>query len=182
MQTVLKRENFEECESFVWAYRCGGLGGHSSPSFLRFLITHTVSLDAAALVIDVTASKCRSNSWDRILRKHHGQPEGAVIPRVPQILRTSITQVILQLSKLGVGNIVDFPWIDPPPSDTVIRSLEELESLGALTPQLHITPLGIQMSHLPLDPNLAATLLQVSHHQPFPPKGLESVAVVASHL
>jgi pre-mRNA-splicing factor ATP-dependent RNA helicase DHX15/PRP43 len=74
-----------------------------------------------------------------------------------------MSQVILQLNKLGVRDILHFPFVDPPPTEILIRSLEELQCLGALTPDVNITELGRIMSLLPIEPPLAATL--VTAHQ-----------------
>jgi len=83
----------------------------------------------------------------------------------PEVLRTSVAQVILMLARLGVRNVPSFPFLDPPAPEATIRGLEELQALGALNIGLSITDLGRAMCHFPIDPLLSATLLQAHVEQ-----------------
>ena len=77
----------------------------------------------------------------------------------PEILRSNITTVVLNLKKLGVNDLVHFDFIDPPAPETMMRALEMLSYLGAIDEEAALTPLGAQMSQLPLEPELAKMLL-----------------------
>uniref|UniRef100_A0A7S1N3Q4 RNA helicase n=1 Tax=Eutreptiella gymnastica TaxID=73025 RepID=A0A7S1N3Q4_9EUGL len=91
----------------------------------------------------------------------HDQMEDA---STPEILRSDMSQVILQLSKLGVANLMQFPFVDAPRADVIIRSLEHLQQLRAIGQDLRITDLGRQVSHFPVEPSLAVALL-LAHHE-----------------
>ena len=78
----------------------------------------------------------------------------------PEIQRSNLAPVVLQLMNLGIQNIIRFDFLDSPPSALVVRALDLLFSLGALDPHGRLTkPLGTRMAELPLDPMLARTLL-----------------------
>lgn len=79
----------------------------------------------------------------------------------PEIQRSNLAPVILQMLNLGITNVVRFDYISPPPSILVTRALDTLHSLGAISPTGHLTkPLGTRMAELPLEPHLASTLLK----------------------
>ncbi|KAL3422523.1 helicase associated domain-containing protein [Phlyctema vagabunda] len=79
---------------------------------------------------------------------------------VPEIQRSNLAPVILQLKALGIDNIVRFPFITSPPAELVIRALELLYSLGALDSYARLTrPLGMRMAELAIEPMMAKTLL-----------------------
>ena len=78
----------------------------------------------------------------------------------PEIQRSNLAPVILQLMNLGIQNIVRFDFIDNPPSKLVVRALDLLFSLGAVDTYGRLTkPLGTRMAELPLEPMLARALL-----------------------
>eukprot|EP00818_Percolomonas_sp_WS_P005251 CAMPEP_0117441260 /NCGR_PEP_ID=MMETSP0759-20121206/3544_1 /TAXON_ID=63605 /ORGANISM="Percolomonas cosmopolitus, Strain WS" /LENGTH=724 /DNA_ID=CAMNT_0005233111 /DNA_START=343 /DNA_END=2517 /DNA_ORIENTATION=+ len=77
----------------------------------------------------------------------------------PEILRTSLSTVVLTLKKLNVPNIVTFDFMDPPAPETMMRALEQLRFLGALDTEGELTELGSKMAMLPLDPQLAKLLI-----------------------
>ena len=81
----------------------------------------------------------------------------------PEIRRTHLAAVILQMHALGLGNIADFPFVEPPDSRFVNDGLRVLEELGALDKQQEITALGQQLSRFPLDPRLARMLIAGAH-------------------
>ena len=81
----------------------------------------------------------------------------------PEIRRTHLAAVILQMHALGLGNIADFPFVEPPDSRFVNDGLRVLEELGALDKQQKITALGQQLSRFPLDPRLARMLIAGAH-------------------
>jgi ATP-dependent RNA helicase DDX35 len=79
---------------------------------------------------------------------------------VPEIQRSNLAPVILQLKALGIDNIVRFDFLTSPPAELVIRALELLYSLGALDTYAKLTkPLGTRMAELAVEPMMAKTLL-----------------------
>lgn len=79
---------------------------------------------------------------------------------VPEIQRSNLAPVILQLKALGIDNIVRFDFITSPPAELVIRALELLYSLGALDDYAKLTkPLGTRMAEIAVEPMMAKTLL-----------------------
>lgn len=79
---------------------------------------------------------------------------------VPEIQRTNLTTLILQLKFLGVDDILHFDFVTPPPVETMAAALESLYALGALDTEANLTnPLGRQMSEFPVDPPLSKMIL-----------------------
>ena len=78
----------------------------------------------------------------------------------PEILRTSLASVILQMAALGLGSLGDFPLLDKPGARAIRDGAALLVELGALDERGRITPLGRKMSRLPIDPRLARMLLE----------------------
>ena len=77
----------------------------------------------------------------------------------PEITRTSLASVILQMASLGLGEVADFPFIDPPSSRAVRDGVQLLVELGALTDSGKLTGLGRKLARLPIDPRLGRMLL-----------------------
>lgn len=67
--------------------------------------------------------------------------------------------MVLLLKSLGIDDLHNFDFIDAPPSDVLIRSLEQLYALGALNDVGQLTKLGRRMAELPLDPMMAKALI-----------------------
>jgi ATP-dependent RNA helicase DDX35 len=79
---------------------------------------------------------------------------------VPEVQRSNLAPIILQLKALGIDNIVRFNFITPPPSQLVSRAFELLYSLGAVDDYAKLTrPLGMRMAELSVEPMMAKTLL-----------------------
>ena len=77
----------------------------------------------------------------------------------PEIMRTNLAQVVLQMSSLGLGAVGEFPFLDPPDAKAVRDAERLLTELGAFTPSQKLTPIGRDMAMLPVDPRLARMLL-----------------------
>ncbi|XP_063724795.1 putative pre-mRNA-splicing factor ATP-dependent RNA helicase PRP1 [Symsagittifera roscoffensis] len=77
----------------------------------------------------------------------------------PEILRSNLGMVVLQLKKLGIDDLVHFDFMDPPAPETLMRALELLNYLNALDDNGDLTPLGSMMAEFPLDPQLAKMLI-----------------------
>lgn len=79
---------------------------------------------------------------------------------VPEIQRSNLAPVILQLKALGIDNVVRFDFFSPPPSELMSKALELLYALGALDEYAKLTrPLGFRMAELAVEPMMAKTLL-----------------------
>lgn len=78
----------------------------------------------------------------------------------PEIQRSNLAPMILQMKALGIDNIVRFDWLTAPPSELVVRALEMLYSLEALDDYAKLTrPLGLRMAELSVEPMMAKVLL-----------------------
>ncbi|RMJ27728.1 hypothetical protein PHISP_01372 [Aspergillus sp. HF37] len=77
----------------------------------------------------------------------------------PEIQRTNLNSVILMLKSLGIDQLLEFDFMDPPPAETIIRALEQLYALGALNDRGQLTKIGRQMAEFPTDPMLAKAIL-----------------------
>lgn len=79
----------------------------------------------------------------------------------PEIQRSNLAPVILQLKALGIDNVVRFDFLTPPPAELMVRATELLYSLGAIDDYAKLTrPLGVHMAELAgLEPMMAKTLL-----------------------
>ncbi|KAI9321550.1 P-loop containing nucleoside triphosphate hydrolase protein [Dichotomocladium elegans] len=78
---------------------------------------------------------------------------------IPEIQRTNLASVVLQLKCLGVKNLLDFDFMDPPPQETILNSMYQLWILGAFDNNGDLTPTGRKMNEFPLDPSLAKMLI-----------------------
>ena len=80
----------------------------------------------------------------------------------PEILRTNLASVILQMLSLGLGDISAFPFVEAPENKNISDGIRLLEELGAVQNeknQLMLTPLGRDLSRLPVDPRLGRMVL-----------------------
>jgi len=78
---------------------------------------------------------------------------------IPEIQRTNLSNVVLLLKSMGIKNLLEFGFMDPPPQDTLLNSMFQLWMLGALDNLGDITPLGSKMAQFPLDPPLSKMLI-----------------------
>ena len=77
----------------------------------------------------------------------------------PEIQRTNLGNVVLLLKSIGINDLLEFDFLDRPPPETLMRSLEQLYALGALNVRGELTKIGRQMAEFPTDPMLAKALL-----------------------
>lgn len=77
----------------------------------------------------------------------------------PEILRTNLASVILQMAAIGLGPIEDFPFLDPPDRRQIRDGINLLTELGALDGD-RLTPLGRRLAQLPVDPRLGRMILE----------------------
>lgn len=95
----------------------------------------------------------------------------------PEIQRTSLAAVILQMKALGLGNINDFIFIDPPIQKYITDGFNLLHELNALDASNNLTPLGRQLARLPVDPRVARMLLAAKQEH-----CLTEILIIASAL
>ncbi len=86
----------------------------------------------------------------------------------PEILRTNLASVLLQMTALGLGDIAAFPFVEPPDRRQVADGVALLEELGAFDtdasePQRRLTPIGRQLAQLPIDPRLARMVVAANN-------------------
>ncbi|CAG8950021.1 hypothetical protein HYFRA_00004355 [Hymenoscyphus fraxineus] len=77
----------------------------------------------------------------------------------PEIQRTNLNGVVLLLKSLGINDLLEFEFMDPPPTETLIGALNQLFALQALNHQGELTKMGRQMAEFPTDPMLAKAIL-----------------------
>jgi ATP-dependent helicase HrpA len=78
----------------------------------------------------------------------------------PEILRTNLAAVILRMAALRLGDIEDFPFLDPPDRRSIRDGITLLQELGAFDADQQITDLGRRLAQLPVDPRIGRMILQ----------------------
>ncbi len=77
----------------------------------------------------------------------------------PEIKRTSLASVILQMASLKLGDIREFPFVEPPEDKMIRDGLTSLQEVNALDKSGKLTPTGLKLAKLPVDPKLARMLI-----------------------
>jgi len=95
----------------------------------------------------------------------------------PEILRTNLASVILQMTYLRLGRIEEFPFIDPPDGRMIRDGYDTLHELGAITETGELTPIGQRLARLPIDPRIGRMLLAAADEGV-----LDEVLIIASAL
>ncbi|MHA6557568.1 ATP-dependent RNA helicase HrpA [Pseudomonas alliivorans] len=95
----------------------------------------------------------------------------------PEILRTNLAAVILQMLHLRLGEITDFPFIEPPDGKAISDGFNLLQELSAVNRENQLTPLGRQLARLPVDPRMGRMLLEAARQG-----SLQEVLIVASAM
>jgi ATP-dependent helicase HrpA len=95
----------------------------------------------------------------------------------PEIQRTNLASVILQMKLLGFGEIGSFPFIDPPDQRLIKDGYRVLEEIGAVDGERRVTRIGRQLARLPVDPRIGRMLLSAANSH-----CLREVMVIAAAL
>ncbi|WP_343590967.1 ATP-dependent RNA helicase HrpA [Paracidovorax wautersii] len=95
----------------------------------------------------------------------------------PEILRSSLAGVILRMKSLHLGDVAQFPFIEAPSGRAIADGYQLLAELGAVDDANELTPMGVELSRLPLDPRVGRMILEARERQ-----ALEEVLVIASAL
>jgi ATP-dependent helicase HrpA len=95
----------------------------------------------------------------------------------PEILRSSLAGVILRMKSLHLGQVDDFPFIEAPSKRAITDGYQLLAELGAVDEANELTPIGKELSRLPLDPRVGRMILEARHRN-----ALDEVLIIASAL
>ena len=95
----------------------------------------------------------------------------------PEIKRTNLAAVVLQMLSLGLGKVEAFPFINPPDPRMVRDGYKLLQELGAVTAGGALTAVGKQLARLPVDPRLGRMVLAAKEHGV-----LDEILVIAAAL
>ncbi len=95
----------------------------------------------------------------------------------PEILRTSLASVILQMLSLKLGDISQFPFVDPPTPKMINAGFTLLAELGAVGDNRNLTEIGRQLAKLPIDPRIGRMILGAKQEN-----CLNEVLIIASAL
>jgi len=93
----------------------------------------------------------------------------------PEILRSSLAGVILRMKSLGLGTVEEFPFLEPPPRRAIADGYQLLSELGAVDDLNELTPIGRELSKLPLDPRVGRMILEARDRQ-----ALTEVLIIAA--
>ncbi|WP_231972979.1 ATP-dependent RNA helicase HrpA [Variovorax sp. HW608] len=95
----------------------------------------------------------------------------------PEILRSSLAGVILRMKSLHLGDVERFPFLEAPQRRAIADGYQLLNELGAVDDANELTPTGVELSKLPLDPRVGRMILEARSRG-----ALEEVLVIASAL
>ncbi len=100
----------------------------------------------------------------------------------PEILRTNLASVILQMTNIGLGDVANFPFLEPPDSASIRDGYLLLEELAAIEGERdgrprRLTKSGRRLARLPIDPRLGRMVLEAERHG-----CVREVLVIASGL
>jgi ATP-dependent helicase HrpA len=95
----------------------------------------------------------------------------------PEILRTSLAAVILQMLPLRLGDVHDFPFVDPPTPKMINDGFTLLIELGAVNDERQLTEIGRQLAKMPIDPRIGRMILAAKQEN-----CLNEVLIIASAL
>ncbi|WOG29652.1 ATP-dependent RNA helicase HrpA [Endozoicomonas sp. 8E] len=94
-----------------------------------------------------------------------------------EIVRTNLAAVILQMLRLGLGDIAAFPFVDAPDARAINDGFKLLQELGAVSDKRRMTRIGQQISRLPVDPRMARMLVEADKN-----RALGELLVITSAL
>ena len=146
-------------EGIVYVIDCGfvKMKGYSPKTGIESLVVTPVS-QASAKQRAGRAGRVRSGKAYRLYTQEAFDQLPA--STIPEMQRSNLAGVILQMKALGIDNVLRFPFLSPPPAKSMVRGLELLYALGAIDDDSKLTdPLGVQIAEFPLDPMMAKMLL-----------------------
>jgi ATP-dependent helicase HrpA len=96
---------------------------------------------------------------------------------IPEIQRSNLAEVILQMVALKLGSPYDFNFLDPPQKSAIIDGFKTLQELGAITSKNSLTDYGHTMSRLPIDPVIARIIIEAGKNE-----CLSEIVIIAAAL
>jgi ATP-dependent RNA helicase DDX35 len=136
--------------------------------FVKMKIFNPVTTSDSLVVVPISQASARQRagragrtSAGKVFRLYR-EEDFKTLPEftVPELQRTSMASVIIQLKALGVSNICDFDFPARPPEVNLLSGLELLYALEALDEEGELTDLGMKMAEFPLEPTLSKMLLE----------------------
>ncbi len=82
----------------------------------------------------------------------------------PELLRSNLADVILQMISLELGHPENFPFLDPPHKSAIKEGYQLLRELGAITDKMHLTERGRIMADLPIDPCISRIIIEAKEN------------------
>jgi len=82
----------------------------------------------------------------------------------PEIQRTNLCSTVLLLKSIGINDLINFDFMDPPPAEALVRALEELYGTGALNEFGDLTKLGRRMAEFPVDPLMSKAIIEAEKY------------------
>lgn len=95
----------------------------------------------------------------------------------PEVQRSSLAGVILRMKSLGLGDVAEFPFVEPPPARAIADGYQLLAELNAVDERNELTAIGQELAKLPLDPRVGRMLLAAREQH-----CLRELLVIASAL
>ncbi len=84
--------------------------------------------------------------------------------QTPEIARSNLDHVILAMKKIGIEDVRNFEFIDPPKEEAIAQAIETLKMLGALDANEKLTKIGKTMAELPLRPEIARMVIEAEKY------------------
>lgn len=145
-------------ENVKYVVDCGRVKQMRYSSLLGMNILETVLVSKAQA--KQRAGRAGRTQAGRVFRMYSRKEFGEMGENtVPEILNSNLANTILLLKSIGVDDIVNFDLIDRPEMPSVKKALELLYYLKAVESSGRITPLGLRISRLPVEPELAVSLI-----------------------
>ncbi|MFO1283111.1 MAG: ATP-dependent RNA helicase HrpA [Burkholderiales bacterium] len=109
---------------------------------------------------DQRAGRC-GRVRDGVCVRLYSEADYAARPKYadPEILRSSLASVILQMAALEIGPVDAFPFVDPPTPRAIADGWQLLADLGAVDERRALTPVGRELARLPLDPRIGRIVI-----------------------
>ncbi|KAH3677008.1 hypothetical protein WICMUC_001914 [Wickerhamomyces mucosus] len=84
---------------------------------------------------------------------------------IPEIQRQNLSNTILMLKAIGINDLLNFEFMDPPSKESIMLSLNDLYFLGAVDQDSRITKIGRNLVNIPADPTISKTLIESIHYR-----------------